>query len=150
MAIPSKSTKHTTPVSANTAAAKSTDAITLLKTEHVEVKACFKAYQKLVDLEADADERQQLAAQICSMLTVHATIEEDFFPRPVVRPTLIQFSRVGAACRRGRIGLPTVWPNRGLNKTNWSKYHAKRNPHRSRPKGDPEASSRRWLYLAGD
>ena len=78
MATARKSTK-TDATPSRAASAKTPDAITLLKADHSEVAACFKAYQKLVDSEADADERQELAQQICSMLTVHAQIEEEIF-----------------------------------------------------------------------
>ena len=55
------------------------DAIALLKADHKEVSGLFKKYEKLADAEADAEERQALAEQICDMLTVHATIEEEIF-----------------------------------------------------------------------
>ena len=42
-------------------------------------KKLFKQYEKLADAEADGEERQALAEQICTMLTVHATIEEEIF-----------------------------------------------------------------------
>ncbi|MGM9480248.1 hemerythrin domain-containing protein [Roseateles sp. NT4] len=58
------------------------DAIELLMTDHREVKALFKEYDKLVKAEADAGEKQVVAAQICVMLTAHATAEEElFYPR---------------------------------------------------------------------
>lgn len=55
------------------------DAIKLLVTDHKEVKALFKAYDKLVKDEADADEKQATAHKICNLLTVHATVEEEIF-----------------------------------------------------------------------
>ncbi len=58
------------------------DAIELLTADHREVKALFKEYDKLVKAEADAGEKQVVAAQICVMLTAHATAEEElFYPR---------------------------------------------------------------------
>ena len=51
----------------------------MLTAEHAEVKALFKEYQKLVDAEAGDDEKEGLARQICLMLTVHATTEEEIF-----------------------------------------------------------------------
>ncbi len=63
------------------------DATALLKADHAEVKALFKEYQKLVDDEAEGEERQALAEQICMMLTVHATIEEEIF-YPAAREVL--------------------------------------------------------------
>lgn len=55
------------------------DAIALLKADHKEVRALFEEYDELAQAEAEADERQTLAEQICDMLTVHATIEEEIF-----------------------------------------------------------------------
>lgn len=58
------------------------DAIELLTIDHREVKALFKEYDKLVKAQADAGEKQVVAAQICVMLTAHATAEEElFYPR---------------------------------------------------------------------
>ncbi|HEX2539899.1 MAG TPA: hemerythrin domain-containing protein [Caldimonas sp.] len=55
------------------------DALALLKADHKEVNELFKQYEKMADAEAEAEERQTLAEQICDMLTVHATIEEEIF-----------------------------------------------------------------------
>jgi hemerythrin superfamily protein len=55
------------------------DAIALLKADHKQVRNLFKEYEKMADAEAEAGERQTLAEQICDMLTVHATIEEEIF-----------------------------------------------------------------------
>jgi hemerythrin superfamily protein len=49
------------------------DAIALLKQDHREVEAMFKEFEEL-DSKA---EKGKLAAKICLMLTVHATIEEE-------------------------------------------------------------------------
>jgi len=62
-----------------TATAAKTDATALLARDHAEVKKLFKQYEKLADAEAEGEERQALAEQICAMLTVHATIEEEIF-----------------------------------------------------------------------
>ena len=62
-----------------TARAAQSDATLLLTRDHNEVKKLFKEYEKLADAEAAGEERQELAAQICQMLTVHATIEEEIF-----------------------------------------------------------------------
>jgi hemerythrin superfamily protein len=51
------------------------DAIALLKADHKEVDAMFKAFEKTDD---DA-KKQELATQICKALTVHAQIEEEIF-----------------------------------------------------------------------
>lgn len=58
-----------------TASKRPKDAIALLKADHKEVDAMFKAFEKTDD---DA-EKQDLARQICQALTVHAQIEEEIF-----------------------------------------------------------------------
>ena len=55
------------------------DAIQLLTSDHAEVGALFKKYDKLAEANAAATERQAHAEQICTLLTVHATIEEEIF-----------------------------------------------------------------------
>jgi len=64
---------------AASARAAKTDATVLLQRDHADVKKLFRQYEKLADNEADGQERQALAMQICQMLTVHATIEEEIF-----------------------------------------------------------------------
>ena len=57
-----------------------TDAVTLLKHDHQEVQALFDQYDELAEAEDTPDEqKQQLAEQICAMLTVHAQVEEEIF-----------------------------------------------------------------------
>jgi len=73
--------------SAAKSSAGSEDAIKLLTADHKEVKALFKEYEKLVKAEAGDDEKQALAEQICVMLTVHATAEEELF-YPAARDAL--------------------------------------------------------------
>jgi len=80
-------TSPATAAKTSVAAPRARNAIALLKADHNEVKKCFKAYQKLVDAEADGSERFALADQICDMLTVHATIEEEIF-YPAAREVL--------------------------------------------------------------
>ena len=58
------------------------DAIELLTADHREVKGLFKAYDKLVDADGDAGEKQAIALQICALLTAHATAEPAPDPRP--------------------------------------------------------------------
>ena len=72
---------------AASAAAKTPDAITLLTDDHKEVKKRFRQYDKLVKDGAEASEREALAAEICTMLTVHAQIEEEIL-YPAARETL--------------------------------------------------------------
>lgn len=68
-------------------APKKTDALQLLTADHKAVKALFNDYEKLVKDDADDEERQDLALQICTQLTVHATIEEEIF-YPAAREAL--------------------------------------------------------------
>jgi hemerythrin superfamily protein len=82
--------KKTTAKPARKTAAKTAtgpDAIALLIADHKEVKGLFKKYQKLVDSEAGDSEKGELAQQICTMLTVHAQIEEEIF-YPATREVL--------------------------------------------------------------
>jgi len=79
-----------TPRSTSAAARKNSvahDAVELLTKDHREVKTLFKKYEKLVAADAAPDERQELAQLICTMLTVHATIEEEIF-YPAAREAL--------------------------------------------------------------
>jgi hemerythrin-like domain-containing protein len=55
------------------------DAVSLLSADHAEVKQMFESYRQLVDENADDEQRGELARTICSMLTVHAEIEEEIF-----------------------------------------------------------------------
>ena len=55
------------------------DAVSLLSADHAEVKQMFESYRQLVDENADDEQRGELARKICSMLTVHAEIEEEIF-----------------------------------------------------------------------
>jgi hemerythrin superfamily protein len=58
-------------------------ALKLLEEDHEAVDALFKQYEESKD-EAKPSQKQRLAKQICQMLTVHATIEEEIF-YPAVR-----------------------------------------------------------------
>ena len=55
------------------------DAVELLKSDHKEVKTLFEQFKQLVESEEVAEERQAVAQQICLLLTVHATAEEEIF-----------------------------------------------------------------------
>jgi len=55
------------------------DAVSLVTADHAEVKQMFETYRQLVDESADDEQRGELARKICSMLTVHAEIEEEIF-----------------------------------------------------------------------
>lgn len=63
--------------------AKPADAIRLLKEDHREVKAWFKAYENL----ESPGEKQKLADQICLGLSIHMRIEEEIF-YPAIRPQI--------------------------------------------------------------
>ena len=68
-----QTTKGKTKATAKKATA--TNAITLLKADHRQVKAWFKDYEK-----AEADTRKaKLSEQICTALKVHMQIEEEYF-----------------------------------------------------------------------
>lgn len=82
-----KARKTTPPAKSRSKADDTPDAIQLLTADHKEVKKLFKAYEKLVKSEADGSEKQALAEQICTMLTAHATIEEEIF-YPAARAAL--------------------------------------------------------------
>jgi hemerythrin superfamily protein len=62
-----------------TAREAQSDATLMLTRDHAEVRKLFKQYEKLAEAQADGEERQALAEEICAMLTVHATIEEEIF-----------------------------------------------------------------------
>src|SRR5262245_21795083 len=65
------------------------DAIALLEADHREVDALFREYAELCKAYADDGEKGLLVAQICALLTVHATIEEEIF-YPAARAALAQ------------------------------------------------------------
>jgi len=58
---------------------ESTDAIALLTNDHQEVKDLFERYEDLAQADSNDEEKKNLAEEICTMLTVHATIEEEIF-----------------------------------------------------------------------
>jgi len=60
-------------------AGQAADAVALLKADHAAVKALFREYRKLYENAGDDDYKADLAARICQVLTVHATIEEMFY-----------------------------------------------------------------------
>jgi hemerythrin superfamily protein len=64
---------------ANNGARETPDILSLLTSDHAEVRAAFDDYERLGEDSAKASERHELAQRICRMLTVHATIEEEFF-----------------------------------------------------------------------
>jgi hemerythrin superfamily protein len=57
------------------AADKSTDAVAMLKEDHRKVEALFESFE----IAKGSDKKKTLAEQICTELTIHATIEEGIF-----------------------------------------------------------------------
>jgi hemerythrin superfamily protein len=57
---------------------RGTNALELLKHDHDEVDEMFKQFEQIKDNGDDA-EKEQLVAQICDALTIHAQIEETIF-----------------------------------------------------------------------
>ncbi|HSC63572.1 MAG TPA: hemerythrin domain-containing protein [Caldimonas sp.] len=55
------------------------DATRLLADDHREVHALFEDYRALAESGAGGDERRPLAEEICTLLTVHAALEEEIF-----------------------------------------------------------------------
>ena len=55
------------------------DILSLLASDHAEVRAALDEYEDMAEDEDQSPDRQALAQRICRMLTVHATIEEEFF-----------------------------------------------------------------------
>jgi hemerythrin superfamily protein len=63
------------------------DAIELLEQDHEDVKDLFEQYDELAQNEGSDADKQAIALQICTMLTVHATVEEELF-YPAARDAL--------------------------------------------------------------
>jgi hemerythrin superfamily protein len=85
--MPTTASRKPAPKQSSSAAPRGRDAIALLKNDHKEVKALFKAYDKLAKTEASDDEKKSIAEQICTALTAHATVEEELF-YPAAREAL--------------------------------------------------------------
>ena len=65
--------------SSKSRAASAKGATELLAADHREVHGLFRQYRKVADADAAAAERRPLAEEICTLLTVHAAIEEEIF-----------------------------------------------------------------------
>lgn len=78
-----------------TAKKQSNDAIDLLLDDHKQVRQLIKQYEKTHD-GASAEEKQELAEQICNEFLLHADIEEQFF-YPAAREALEQEDLVDEA-----------------------------------------------------
>jgi hemerythrin superfamily protein len=59
-------------------------ALEMLKDDHKMVQKLFDQYRKLMKEEGNEREKQNIAEQVCDMLTIHAQIEEELF-YPAVR-----------------------------------------------------------------
>jgi hemerythrin-like domain-containing protein len=55
------------------------DAVSLLSADHAEISQMFETYRQLVDEDADDEQRGELARRICTLLSVHAEVEEEIF-----------------------------------------------------------------------
>lgn len=53
------------------------NAIEILIADHENVRRLFDEYEELVDDDADEEDRQALAEEICAMLTVHSMLEQE-------------------------------------------------------------------------
>lgn len=82
--MPRTSTSRSTTSRPSTSAT-TTDAIQMLTKDHRSVDALFKQFDKLA--EGPSQQKNELVQQICEMLEVHATIEEEIF-YPIVREVL--------------------------------------------------------------
>ncbi len=69
-----------------TAKKQGNDAIDLLLDDHKQVRQLIRQYEKMHE-KASADEKQELAEQICNEFLLHADIEEQFF-YPAAREAL--------------------------------------------------------------
>jgi hemerythrin superfamily protein len=72
------------------------DALDLLATDHDEITDLFERYEQLAAEEADADERREVAEELCTLLLAHAEVKEQIF-YPAVREVLDDESAVDDA-----------------------------------------------------
>jgi hemerythrin superfamily protein len=79
MSTKASTSKRSSATKSATAKPPATDAVKLLSADHKEVHGLFKEYAKVVAASAPAGARQQIAHEICALLTVHATVEEEIF-----------------------------------------------------------------------
>ena len=88
--MPADTTRGRAPANASSRDA-TPDATRLLAEDHREVHALFEQYRKLARGGASGDERRPLAEEICTLLTVHAALEEEIF-YPAARAAAIDAS----------------------------------------------------------
>jgi Hemerythrin HHE cation binding domain len=98
---------NTTNRKTTSSRSRAPDAVKLLTADHKEVHALFQKYKKMSAAEAPAEEREALALQICDMVTVHATIEEEIFYSAArqsgVKSDLLDEAEVEHACAKDLI-----------------------------------------------
>jgi len=70
-----------------TAAQKTSDAISLLIEDHNKVKKLFKEFEGLKKSRTSKDKKSKLVKEICTELTIHAQVEEEVF-YPAVRKAI--------------------------------------------------------------
>jgi hemerythrin superfamily protein len=79
-----QATRSTNTTAPRTNAPRSApDALELLKADHEEVAELFVQFEDLDD-DGEAGERQEIVSRACTMLTIHAQLEEEIF-YPAVR-----------------------------------------------------------------
>ena len=76
--MPTTQSGTTRKTTGTTARRSKNDAIKLLTADHAKVKKMFKEFQKLSKKNDEAG-KEELAAQICKELTIHAQLEEEIF-----------------------------------------------------------------------
>ena len=64
-----------------------TDAVQLLLSDHQTVRQLFDQYQQQAGSATGSPQKQQMAEQICKLVTVHANLEEELF-YPAARQAL--------------------------------------------------------------
>ena len=69
------------------ASSADTNAVQLLIADHEQVRQLFDDYEELVSSNASDGEKQELAERICTMLSVHADLEQELF-YPAARDAL--------------------------------------------------------------
>ena len=72
------------------------DAVVILEQDHEDVKDLFDQYEELAENEASNEDKVALVQQICTLLTVHATVEEELF-YPAAREALKEDALVDEA-----------------------------------------------------
>jgi len=83
------------------------DAIDLLQSHHDEIRQLFEDYESLLDENAPAADRQNLAAEICTALNLHAALEQELL-YPAARealdsPRVLDAALVEHAVARGLV-----------------------------------------------